>query len=46
MDLNHFNNYRAEDFIIDEIFQEIVSKGSLSVQNLKEQLLIMTLPKD
>lgn len=38
MNLNHFNNYRAEDFILDDIFRERVSKGSQSIQNLKEQL--------
>ena len=37
MNLQHFNTYHAEDFVIDEIFCEIVSKGSLSIQSLKEQ---------
>ena len=38
MDLNRFNSYRAEDFVLDEIFCEIVDRGQLAVQSLKEQL--------
>lgn len=37
MDLTRFNSYRAEDFVLDEMFCEIVSKGSLAIQNLKDQ---------
>ena len=37
MDLNHFNSYSAEDFVMDEMFCEIAGRGPLSVQGLKEQ---------
>ncbi|MCK9412564.1 MAG: FecR domain-containing protein [Prolixibacteraceae bacterium] len=37
MNLNRFNSYSAEDFVIDEIFCEIVGGGTPAVQNLKEQ---------
>ena len=37
MDLNRFNSYNAEDFVLDETFCEISGRGSLSVQSLKEQ---------
>jgi hypothetical protein len=37
MNLNRFNSYSAEDFVIDENFCEIVSGGPLAVQSLKKQ---------
>ncbi|MCK9412650.1 MAG: FecR domain-containing protein [Prolixibacteraceae bacterium] len=37
MNLNRFNSYCAEDFVVDEIFCEIAGRGSLSIQSLKEQ---------
>ena len=37
MDLNRFNSYNAEDFVLDESFCEIAGRGSLSVQSLKER---------
>lgn len=37
MDVNHFNSYKAEDFLTDETFCEIVRKGNHSIQSLKER---------
>ena len=37
MDPNRFNSFNAEDFVLDEIFCEIVGRGSLSIQSFKDQ---------
>ena len=37
MDLNHFNSFTAEDFLMDELFLEIAGRGPYAIEELKDQ---------
>jgi hypothetical protein len=38
MNMNRFKSYSAEDFVVDEMFCDLVDKGTESIEWLKEQL--------
>lgn len=38
MDFNHFNTYSVEDFVMDDLFCEIVKEGLISIEDFKDHV--------